>query len=574
VGSQIATSGTIATYDAVTALSGHAALQANGAVMLVGGAFSNVHTLALFGPGGWFFAGLDTGASGEAAGAWEQNTANTYPGGAVTSYGAARIDVPPAGALAAYWDAPGAFAPLAGNLTAIPATTGQPLTAAAQVKTSGLGAGAQVNIKLFEYDVNGNALRATTGTTLGGNQAAWTPLRISATLGTSTAYVSVRLSANDATSGSAGGVIWFDNVQCWNQATTGQSSMPYCELRFLQSPAQLLVTGVAGDVPSPALISVGAYLTAGQLSPGTAFTLRLGRRLAPSVAWQAIAPAPQGASAAGASLAVLDFTKYGGWFTSIAYNGNVVNAWRLLVDESQYVGTYHLLTSANTGETTPNVGNITVRLSSYQRPPPATNANTNAEFSAYYGAFLPGGFSATNTFTTVDAGQYIVPFSARGALAALAGIYDKFNVAWLDSTPGANQTWRLSWMALLPIDGGYAVAQVLFPANMTLATTNCWLWVYNDGLATQIAQQPSWRWSFESSGLPAPADGVGGTGGAATGYPSINPAADSFLTLDPAPWLNGIGGVNQLLAQWNNQAGVPIAVATEIQYTPLYLWPQ
>ena len=40
------------------------------------------------------------GATGQVAGAWEQNTANTYPGGPVVSQGAARLDVGPAGTVA------------------------------------------------------------------------------------------------------------------------------------------------------------------------------------------------------------------------------------------------------------------------------------------------------------------------------------------------------------------------------------------------------------------------------------------------------------------------------------------
>ena len=89
LGSAIGTTGPVPTFDALTALSGAPSILSGGTLNL-GGAFPNVHTLSLFGPGGWAFSSTD-GTSGVASGAWEQNTANTYPGGAVASFGAARL---------------------------------------------------------------------------------------------------------------------------------------------------------------------------------------------------------------------------------------------------------------------------------------------------------------------------------------------------------------------------------------------------------------------------------------------------------------------------------------------------
>ena len=36
--------------------------------------------------------------------------------------------------------------------------------------------------------------------------------------------------------------------------------MPYCELRFPASPAQLVVSGLLGDLPAPAHLAWGTYL--------------------------------------------------------------------------------------------------------------------------------------------------------------------------------------------------------------------------------------------------------------------------------------------------------------------------
>ncbi|HEX9067604.1 MAG TPA: hypothetical protein VF807_02460, partial [Ktedonobacterales bacterium] len=104
------------TFDAVTALSGQMELQAIGASFPIGGAFANVHIVSLFGPGGWSFS--NNNGTGAPSGAWERGGASTYPGGPATSFGAARIDVAPAGTLNAYCSSYQGGAPA--GTTAIP----------------------------------------------------------------------------------------------------------------------------------------------------------------------------------------------------------------------------------------------------------------------------------------------------------------------------------------------------------------------------------------------------------------------------------------------------------------------
>jgi hypothetical protein len=65
-------------------------------------------------------------------------------------------------------------------------------------------------------------------------------------------------------------------VQVWNVTRSGQADMPYCELRFPQSPCQLLLTGLAGDLPAPAMLSFGTYLA--WFAPGNALNFGIGRR--------------------------------------------------------------------------------------------------------------------------------------------------------------------------------------------------------------------------------------------------------------------------------------------------------
>jgi hypothetical protein len=137
IGSQVAAVGPVPTFDAVTALSGRPALEAVGASLAVGGNFTNVQAVSLFGPGGW----ISTTFSGVNSFAWEGqglSSGSTYPGGPVSSFGAARIDLMPAAASAnAGWCLYNG-----GSLTgsfAIPATTGQTIRASVWVKSSGLG---------------------------------------------------------------------------------------------------------------------------------------------------------------------------------------------------------------------------------------------------------------------------------------------------------------------------------------------------------------------------------------------------------------------------------------------------
>jgi hypothetical protein len=195
IGSVLASVGPAATFDAVTALTGAPSLLTGGASLSIGGSPSGVHTLSLFGPGGWAFSPTD-GSTGTASGAWEQATANTYSGGAVASFGAARIDAAPAGTLGALWVTYGGGAPA--GTSAIPAASGQTFSLSAYVRSSGVSAGCVQSLLALEFDASGTFLRSGTVASKSGVQASWTSLSGAYTTGASCAYLGVRLEASES----------------------------------------------------------------------------------------------------------------------------------------------------------------------------------------------------------------------------------------------------------------------------------------------------------------------------------------------------------------------------------------
>ena len=198
VGTQVATTGPVPTFDAVTALAGRPALWAAGSAALkIGGNFANVHTVSLFGPGGWSFFPT-AGTTGACSGAWDQQTISgvanpvTYPGGPVSSFGAARIDFAPAGTVAAGWTHYTGGSPT--GTFAIPATSGQVARASMAVRSLGLHAtNASVALLINEYDASGSFLRQDTLQSALGSvtNAGWVTLAGSATLGASCAYIAL-----------------------------------------------------------------------------------------------------------------------------------------------------------------------------------------------------------------------------------------------------------------------------------------------------------------------------------------------------------------------------------------------
>jgi hypothetical protein len=262
-----------------------------------------------------------------------------------------------------------------GALGAIPVTTaGDVLQFAVWAKTSGLSANGLLRLYASEYDVNGTQLRQTLVTTLGGNQAAWVQITGSVATGASTVYADLLLRVVDTiTPGeSANATVWFDNVQVWDQTLTGAPNVaatPYCELRFPQSPAQLIVSGLVGDLPAPALVALGTYIAS--LATGTALNWALGRRGQASANGLMVGvpvgfQTPNTGSSVPTILAALDAASYGGYYLSTTL-GNGFNPRGFSFAAADMLGVYHLFSRAWTAEVGGNLANVSTRLVTQQR---------------------------------------------------------------------------------------------------------------------------------------------------------------------------------------------------------------
>jgi len=558
VGTQVA-SVSAAAFDAVTALSGWPQISASGAALNMGGAFGGVHNVSLFGPGGWIFDGGYNGVgTTRASGAWEQNTANTYPNGPVTSFGAARIEAPPAGTWAAAWRTytGGAPAGTAAMPVQAPLDT---IRVSGQAKSNGLSGSGVVQAILNEYDASGNFLRQTT-TTLTLSVGLYTPFNVTVTTGASTAYVGLDLVAGDtsAPGASANATVWFDNVQVWDQTTTGAASMPYCELRFPQSPAQLLVSGLVGDMETPALAAFAAFSTS--WAPGTTFSFAVGRRAQASANAQLVV-ADVTNQALGPVKTVLDSGSYGGYYIN---GNNGYEDFPFSPRAADMLGVYHVFSRYMSGQSGGALATITVGVEAFQQKVPYYSPNA-ADYLWHYAGPTTNPLTAGSVWTVTDAGQLTIPLVAGGATTDLTQGYVTIGATWGDNNPP--QPSRLNWMFLLPIDGALLMGTLINPTLTGVTPTNSWLWIYVDGLGIDQGQAANSGYSIETRVLANPGSSRGGPGALSGTYVSINNTVDPYLTLDPTV----PGAINQLGALLRDNTGTVLPFHTEIQYAPLYL---
>jgi hypothetical protein len=562
-------------FDAVTALSGRPQIATAGAAMNVGGAFGQVHGLWLFGPGGWIFQPVTTGATttGLTSGAWEADLTKTYPNGPVTSFGAARIDLPPAGTVDSSWRLYTGGAPL--GTSAMPAVVGDTVQAAVAVRSSGLSANALLRLVLYEFDASGASLRNTVLQTLTGNQGAWATLSGSLVLFSNTAYVDLGLRVIDTTIAgeSANATVWFDNAQCWDQTTTGMATMPYCETRFPQGPAQLLLSGIIGDLPAPAHLALGTFLTSWPLSSTLSFALgRSGKSsanadlVAASNGWYGTVLTPQ-------STAALDSNSYGGYFAKATVTSGGWNPRAFSPKAGDQPGTYHLLTRFQTAQSAGNLPNVAVRAVTQQRLLSWFGDTGGVDqLGSYFGPFSAP-ITAPNTWTIVDSGQAVLPPFAAGALTDPTQTYLTPRTQWADAT-GGGSVCEINWQMLLPIDGSLVMGLLNNPSNAFGAITNTWLWTYLDGLGVSLGLPASSGYSLETQPTAVPAKSAGGPGTQTTGIINLNSGADPYLMLDPTLEVNGGAGINQLAGYLADGAGAVLPLHAVVQYSPLYLYPR
>lgn len=594
-GSQVG--GTIAgaTFDAVTALAGTAAIAASGAALVLGGQGNSAgagQQVSLFGPGGWKFHG-NAGAA-PASGAWDGSVAgaptstntpgtNTATVGAtnsgnlglvqvpVTSFGSARIDAPPTGGWLGNWQTGDSTSLVTLQQSAMAvAAGGHVLNFTGMLRATGNGAGYSALLTVLEYDNTGAQIASTSHTIASGSASlsSWTAWSWTLTTNASTSYVAVQYKASDSTSSSAGSSTWYDNVCCWDQTATGQGagSMPYCELRFPSSPAQLLVSGLLGDVEAVAAISLGTWETS--LPTGASLALALGRR--------GTYGAGAGAKLVGACYTigapmVLDSSAYGGYYPAYSSTQTANYRW-FAANPTDEQGFYQVVTRAQTSLAGGVLGNLSARVFAAQVVGPVTGSST--VLAAYYGPYVTMPLASSNAWGLVNVGPLWVPLFPIGALTDLTQYGLDVTSQFVDQTDAATAE-KGNWQLLLPADGPLLSGSFNNPSNAPGAITNSWVWSYIDQLAMQFGSSPSmWSYGTTTAALPSPSTGAGGAGTAGSGYPNVNPTSDAGLTLDPQ--LPSSGGAaaecNQLAGYISDGSGDVLAMYGEIAYSPLYLY--
>jgi len=560
-------------FDGVTAMSGRPQIFPTGAACDIGGNFSSVFFVVLFGPSGWIFNG--GGGTGKASGAWEgtrtdmgqSGTAvigtHTVSNTVVSSLASARIDFPPAGSVDTTWNNYIGGTPGGTDAYAIPA--GSTMAFSVNYKTSGLNSTSFQRIDWSEYDNTGVLLRSYTTSTHSGNQTSWSTFTGTVVMGANTMFVQMQLRCGDASVGSsANGSVWWDNIQVWDATATNMATMPYCEMRFANSPGQVLLTGLLGEVPSPASLYLATYCATGPTS-GQTLPFYFGLR-----------------SRAGANAHFLSGTDSltnvldsNSWMGAIG-SGNVVGAMgsaNLDMSIADVFGTYRLLLRAKTTQTTPNLAFTTVQ------PFAATVlSGSTSVATTFYKLTIPA-YSVNTTFQTTDAGLISLP------AAPLAGNMDPTQSLVYCSVDmedpnigGITVSWN--YLAMVPADdnGSLVMGQITTPSGLS----NGVIFQLNiDGYNTQLQRNDidvTTRMYASSSYSIQPMDtrraiwGVGIAG--ASGRLGVTLSQDSVPYVDPTVTIGSTTGINQGLALFTDNTSTILPIWCDLAYTPLYLYPR
>ncbi|HEX6819433.1 MAG TPA: hypothetical protein VF120_13735, partial [Ktedonobacterales bacterium] len=361
-------------------------------------------------------------------------------------------------------------------------------------------------------------------------------------------------------------------LQVWNATTTGASSMPYCELRFPLAPAQLVVSGLLGDLPAPVALAFGTTLAS--FAPGSALSFAIGRagqtnksaQLAGSAhGWYTAALSPQ-------SVPVLDSGSYGGYYDSTTVTGSGWSPRAFSPTPASAPGIYHVFGRFKTAQTAGNLGNVQVRaLANEKSNPWYGTLDASDQLGAYYGPYSAP-VTAQNAWTVADAGQVSIPPFNQGAQTDPTQRYVTPRQQWVDNT-GGGSSCSLNWEALIPVDGSLLVGVLNNAGNAPTTFASKWLMAYFDGLLVNRASAqdgPAWLLSTEAAAIPNPAHAGGGPGTQTTGTINVNSGADPYLTVDPTL----AGGVNILVASVTDGAGDVLPIVGELVYAPLYLAPR
>jgi hypothetical protein len=553
-GATVATAGPVVLGSASQVIAGVMRIGATAQAMSIGGAYSSVHFVQLFGPGGWT---LFNNGTGLAVGSWNNSSANGYQGGPVTSYGAAALMAAPAGTLDAYWASANLSNTTTVQATALPASPGQVWNMAGWVISVGVGAGCVQALYLNEYDSGGNFLRSTSVGAVTGAQGAYVQVSGQCTVGSSCAYIALLARATDGTTGSAGGVVTWDNMQLW--LNTYGATMPYCEMSMASAPGQIVLSGLLGDVPAPCHFMVGINPSGGSIAPGTSLALYAGRRAQAGAGARlvgaGVVAAPDGVN----DSMVLDTSCWSGYR---AVYKNVAGDYEPVFVSGQVgdcLGMYHLLLRAkvvDTPSTSQNMNALAYLLQSAW----LGNAAHTDRLGVYQSPFI---FPFTGTgFTIVDAGQVTLP---PFPLATMADPTQIYTTAAAQCTTASTEM-DADWGALVPVDGDLLAAK--FQPSSTTTLTG-WIWLYFDGLSMQNAGQASVGFSVESGPLANAAHAGGGA--YATVAPGVTSVGDAVPRIDPQVATVNAAGVNQwVVVAYDSSANV-LPIACMVSYAPLYL---
>lgn len=506
-----------------------------------------IHNVSLFGPGGWWFTNAGTGI---ATGAWQQNSANTYSGGPISSVGAAVISPGATGSLDAYWTTYNPTATATVTATAYGlwpvGTTNHTFQASVYLNSTGLvGASCTQSLRVVEFDSSGNQLRSTTLQSVTGNQS-WTKLSGSLTTGANTLYLGLQIRAVDATNASANGVITVDNCSWWDQTQTGMLTMPYCELRFPQAPAQLVISGVMGDIPAPAQLLLGIYMSFFILSRSVVITCQLARRpiavTSPQLVWGA---GYAGSIPSGQSM-VLDTSAWGGCYHKTPTGGNNTGLSTDSATLQSWNGQFHVLARAQiTGATTPSAIGLNMAFS---------QPNGTSPSSTIYP------FSANSSWTIGDTG-YSVPV---GGLVSGLNNLTRNLVAAAPQVNGLVSFFLTNYLAFLPVDGEMIIVSL---KSTSTGSGGGWSNFLHDGLSGTVTYMSIITSSNDTFLL----DYFAPVGGGST-FQTVQSLAASRMYVDPAlVGANATHGVNQFVMTATDDQYDILGCALDVIYSPCYL---
>jgi hypothetical protein len=488
----------------------------------------------------------------------------------VTSLASARIDAGPAGTLDASWYLYSGGTP-AGTAAMGVKTVGNVIYAGCQVKSSGLANNATIKLKYTEYDSSGVATGASgtlqTFTVASAVQAAWGAagsytLSGHWTTGASCAFVGVSVQVQDSTSGSVNAIVWLDNAQVWNSTVSNTTAMPYCELRFGNSPAQLLLSGLLGDMAAPASYLFGTR-SAGFTGPGNV-SFYIGIRERAGATAQLVSGGDQfycntldtsafyGAKA----------TMTGGLSYSFAGRSNRQTL-------SDMLGAYRLLIRMSSAATAPtNLAALTIQ-------PTSTMVYGATALQVASGKLIAAPIVASSTTQVTDAGLLTAPMFDVGVGLDQTGVGVNFSESFADPS-SANAIFNYD--ALMPADenGTLVTGQMTF-------TTGSWSGVmqgYVDGSDMQLQRtdidvSSTMYWTLTYTTDLTPEKGIAGAAfGGVQVTMGINLGQDSVPQVYPLAKVGSTSGVNQGVGLIYDPSANVMPFIMDVVYSPLYLYPR